>query len=381
VSGQPQLTSIIQFNSCIDVAFSFFNMNIQKPETNFEDSATKHILDKFLEKMSTVSVSDDIIFVDFCHVLHSEVKLASELLICLRFMQSESDVKRKSLELIRDLLLHKFAMRHYAINPGLATWFLHAIALLKKYFDVSHANEIAQSVVEFFGISDEDAPLHRNEECHFLQAMLRGEKYVATDSGFAKKFYSFNHDHIYALTHLLFYKNSYGSESFVADETTLVALEYLMFHAYKKRDIDMFLELLINYQAAENVNPLRCSTFNCMLKKLISKSGDFNSILAEGKCKDFNEVYHKSVLYLLLVNSKFYINSIGSYSIAIFEEFIRQHRFFSALHSSNFVRAAENYVRVKESIEASNTTRLSGELCSLHFSSYVAIQKSLLHYS
>jgi hypothetical protein len=355
-------------------------MIIQKHESIFEDIATSHILDKFHQKLLAISVSDDINFVDFCRVLHDEVKFASELLICLRFMQGDSEVKQKSLELVRKLLLHKYAMRHYAINPGLATWFLHAIAMLNKYFDVSRAKLIAQSVVEFFGISDEDAPMHRNEECRFLQAMLSGEEYIAIDSGFAKKFYSFNHDHIYALTHLLFYRSSYGSESVAVDETTLVALEYLMFHAYKKNDIDMFLELLINYQATENVNPLRCSTFNCMLKKLISNSGEFNTLLVEGKCVDFNEVYHKSVLFLLLAKSKFYSNSVGAYSSGVFREFIRLHRFFAALHGSNFVKAAENYVRVKMSVEASSTTRLTRELCILHFESYVAIQKSLQSY-
>ena len=263
-------------------------------------------------------------------------------------------------------------MMRYALNPSLSTWYLNAIAMLDGIFDMRQERRFAMSMAGFFGVLDEDAPAYRNEECKFLVALMNGERYRQGETSLSKRFHFYTRDQVYAATHLLFYRNNYGSKLFHAEESEVVAVEYLLFQAYREKNIDLMLELMISYQAIIGVDQARRATFDHLLCRLISRTPSFMLLLTQGDAKLFDDFHHQALLYLLYINSDSFPEKKLEFEGEIYVEVMRSYLFFSALLGSNYVRAARRYVHVRTGSEYGRAFRSS------HFDEYAKAQKFLI---
>jgi hypothetical protein len=334
--------------------------------------ATSSILRKLLDKVSAIAIPVDETCANYCERIGGEIKFLSETLICLRFLGRDSEERSAMLRLIKGLLLHRHTMLSYALNPSLSSWYLNTVVMLQDFFDLRAEKKFVLSLVEFYGTLDEDAPIYRNEERKFLMALLQGEKYTPERTSIPKRFYYYTRDQIYAATHLLFYLNGYGSDLYVADEATEVALEHLLIRSYRERNLDLMLELLLSYQSIAGIDPVKCTMFHHLLCKLIDRAPGFLSLLVEEDGSHFDEFYHQALLYLLLVSSRCFPEDHEGFDVDAYRETVASYRFYSSLRSHNYVNAARQYSRLPAG------PNMRSAFHKAHFDAYLESQKLLV---
>jgi hypothetical protein len=342
----------------------------RKPSTDF-------ILEKLFDGILEVEKWQSDNFGEFCQLLDTNIKFLSESLICFRFISYRSKYHLKSNQYLRNILLNKFAIQHYIINPSLLAWQLHSIALLYDKFNLDIEYNIARNLMNFYGSTDDCAPIHRNEECKFLISIINKTPYESAYESTGSRFYCLNHDQIYTYAHLLFYSNSYGSVKLYAEPETIISLEFLLVHAYKSKNADMMIELLINYQSIDGLEDGRVAIFSRMLEKIILDDVNFSIFLKSGFCENFEHIYHQSLLYAMLVESSFYRPESIDIDKTQLKHILESYRFFSCLHDSNYVKAARKYFHVLSQMRGHTRYDSFYDVYKSHFNSYIERQKLL----
>ncbi len=143
-------------------------------------------------------------------------------------------------------------------------------------------------------------PAYRHHEMDWIAARLSGGNYSIDPIGpFITNFLWLTRDHIYALTHLHFYRTMFGQVPVELDVRTIALLECLIARAHGDDDIDLMFELIMCYVTTRGYDEEQARLYDALiaakLPRLIDRSGNLSY-------QAFAETYHPLlVAWMLLV--------------------------------------------------------------------------------
>lgn len=310
-------------------------------------------------------------FQAYCAELHKDVKLLSEVLICLHFSRPDHPLTSVLLDSIRGIVLHRHTLQAVRLNPLIATWLLNAVALLQDHYVLTRERDFALELVDRFGLDTLDAPPYRHEENKYQFAKLKGERYTPViDKTYERNFYRISRDQVYALTHLLFYVSDYGTSRYACSPELTYALEHLIYDAYLISDVDIMLELMLVYRACDQSEEKWVALFEKLLVKLIVNSPELHHAMTEINSQHYPTYYHQSLLAVMYLHANTRASCDSTQSdLATFRALRAAHGFHVSLRSANYVKAAQKFTR----LVGLDSARL--KFCRKNLDHYLALQR------